>query len=638
MLCMNRYTQDYVDGCRSRMQSQLTAYKALTVLENYNAKLQYQPTTPHKFTFLYTRGDKIRNARGASPTTAIEATFRQTGPTNLYKGSWQWIVNNQMTWENQYAFTDGGFVLDFHDDSLADVQPLFDLDTGFLSRSNRRSGPFIRPQYEFKSDANTFLSGWLGGDHAMKFGVRWRSTPFDSFGRRGGGATARVDAGVPDSADRYRDSASLREMYAISGYINDSWSRGRVRINVGVRLDYQNDKALPASVPANPIIPDLLPALDFPGADAGVTFADWSPRLAFTYDLSGRGKTVVKASTAIYYGQGIFTGGTLNPVAESRVRFAWNDRNGDLLVQRDELDMSRILSRSNYNTADPSAVTSPNQVDPNLRNDRTREVIAGLDHELLPNFGVSGSYIWRRYDRFSWTPEIRLASADYVPVPFTASCGNTSCEEGRYSVTYFELPFSLPDGELLTNTTEFRDFNGVELAGRKRFSDRWMMNTSLALGSTIGHRPPGSFLDPTNVPFQDGAPDNSRNATWVFKLSGMYALPYGINVSGFFNAREGLPFFRSIRTPTRRGGIGRINAKYEEDATARFEHFTQLDFRVEKRVVLRNTRVTASLDVFNLFNSAVVLDREGRQNVSSANRVFEVLAPRVARVGVRVAV
>lgn len=163
-------------------------------------------------------------------------------------------------------------------------------------------------------------------------------------------------------------------------------------------------------------------------------------------------------------------------------------------------------------------------------------------------------------------------------------------------MTYYEWP---PDGVIRTNSTEYRDFNGLELVGRKRFSDRWMMNTSLALGRTIGYLPPGSFNDPTNVPFQDGAPDNSRNATWIFKLSGMYALPAGVNVSGFLNAREGLPFFRSAQSPSRRGGIGLINAKYEPDATARHENFTQVDVRVEKSFRLRKARLTGNLDVFN---------------------------------------
>jgi hypothetical protein len=607
----------------------------LTVLENYNAKIQYQPAAAHKFTFLYTRGDKIRNARGASPTTAIESTFRQSGPTNLYKAAWQWIVSDGMTWENQYAYTDGGFVLDFHDAPLEDVQPLVDIDTGNLSRSNQRSGPFIRPQYEFKSDVNLFLSNLLGGDHSMKFGARWRSTPFDSFAKRGGGVTARVDAGAPVEADFYRDSASLREMSAVSAYFNDSWKRGRVRLNLGVRVDYQDDRAKPADVPANPIIPDILPALAFPGADSGVTFTDWSPRLGATYDLLGTGKTVAKASFAIYYGQGIFTGGTLNPVGESRVRYAWTDRNGDLFVQRNEIDTSRILSRSNYNIDDPTSVVSPNQVDQDLRNDRTREVIVGLDHELMSNFAVGVSYINRRYDDFQWSPTMGVSADNYVPVTFTQPCGNDTCDNATYTVTYYQLPFTLPSGVRLTNSTEYRDFNGVELTARKRYTRRWLLNSSLALGSTPGHRPPGSFLDPTNTPFEDGAQDNAQNARWIFKLSGMGALPWGINASAFLNGRQGFPFIRTIRTPTRAGGIGRIDAKFEPDAVSRYADLWQFDARVEKAFRIRQLRLTASADVFNLFNSNTVLDRDGRQNVSSANRVFAVLSPRVARFGLR---
>lgn len=607
-----------------------------TILENYNTKLQYQPTPPHKFTFLYTYADKVRNARGASPTTRIESTFRQSGPTKLYKGSWQWIASDRMTIETQGSYVDGGFVLDFHDPSLEDVQPLFDLDTGVLSRSGRRAGPFIRPQTEIKTDVNYFASSWLGGDHSMKLGVRWRDTPFDSFGKRGGDASARVDAGVPVEADLYRNSVSLREMYNVSAYVNDSYNRGRMRLNFGVRVDYQDDRAKPATVPANPIIPDILPALNFPGADSGVTFADWSPRFGFTYDVRGNGKTVAKASAAIYYGQGIFTGGTLNPVGESRVRYRWTDLNGDLFVQANELDLSRILSRSNYNTNDPAAVTSPNRVDQNLQNDRTREVILGLDHELMSDFGVGVTYIYRKYDRFQWTPTNGVSSGDYVPVAYTASCGNATCDQSSYTVTYYQLPFSLPSGGTLTNQNFWRNFNGLEVTARKRYSDRWMLNGSLALGSTPQHFGEDGFRDPTNIEFIEGSQDNSRNARWVVKLSGLYSFPWGVNASAFFNARQGFPFYRSIRSPNRSGGIGRANVKFEKDGETRYPNFYTLDARLEKAFMLRTVRLTASLDVFNIGNANTVLDREGRQNVSSANRVFEILAPRVTRFGVRV--
>jgi len=61
-----------------------------------------------------------------------------------------------------------------------------------------------------------------------------------------------------------------------------------------------------------------------------------------------------------------------------------------------------------------------------------------------------------------------------------------------------------------------------------------------------------------------------------------------------------------------------------------------VDARVEKAVNVGRTRITASLDVFNIGNANTVLDRKGTQNASNGNRVFTIVAPRVARFGVRV--
>ena len=79
-----------------------------------------------------------------------------------------------------------------------------------------------------------------------------------------------------------------------------------------------------------------------------------------------------------------------------------------------------------------------------------------------------------------------------------------------------------------------------------------------------------------------------------------------------------------------------MNAKFEPDGSSRFETLFTVDARVEKAFIVRQVRTILSLDVFNVTNANTVLSREGRQNVSSANRVFEIVAPRVVRVGLRV--
>ena len=86
-------------------------------------------------------------------------------------------------------------------------------------------------------------------------------------------------------------------------YVQDAYTVKRLTFNLGVRWDRQSDEALAAEVAANPLIPTIMPAISFPGLGGGVTWNDISPRLGMTYDLSGTGKSVARASYAMYFGQ-----------------------------------------------------------------------------------------------------------------------------------------------------------------------------------------------------------------------------------------------------------------------------------------------------------------------------------------------
>ncbi|HEX6163411.1 MAG TPA: carboxypeptidase regulatory-like domain-containing protein, partial [Vicinamibacterales bacterium] len=337
----------------------------LTTLRTYNAKTQFQWNQANKSTVLYFFNDKKRNARGAAPNMPPETTFRQTAPVHNIKASHQWIPTNRLTMEFQaFSMPNGGFRLDFHEDSLIDMQVAIDLATNVTTRSNQMNDN-RRPQTELRADGNYFLTGLLGGDHASKFGVGYRDNPIGFTAIRGGRTRARFRNGLAVEADLYRDSNTERAVRQLYGYLQDSYSRGKLTINGGVRFDFQDDEALPSSVPANPIIPDLLPAVDFPGADSGVSFFDISPRLGATYDLSGDGKTIVKSNYAVYWGTGITTAQYVTPVTEVSLRFPWTDLNNDRFVQRNELNLAQRLNLTgNYDPANPASPKSATTVDP----------------------------------------------------------------------------------------------------------------------------------------------------------------------------------------------------------------------------------------------------------------------------------
>ena len=74
------------------------------------------------------------------------------------------------------------------------------------------------------------------------------------------------------------------------------------------------------------------------------------------------------------------------------------------------------------------------------------------------------------------------------------------------------------------------------------------------------------------------------NAKWLFKVSGMYQLPFSVNVSAFYNARQGYPFERFVQGPSRRNGGGVANILIDPVGESRLPTFQNLDFHVERPI------------------------------------------------------
>ena len=616
----------------------------ITEINNQSAKLQYQWSQAHKTTFLFQRSDKIRNARGASSTTALESTSRQTGPTEYFNVNHQWVTTDRLMFTGQALFNGGGFLLDFHSDELATVQRL-NHETQGDSRSGTQSDNH-RPTYETRLDGNYFIPSFLRGDHSTKFGLRYRLTPVRAITKTGGGATVRIRNNGDHEVNITRDGDSNRDTWQWSLYFNDSWKMGRATINGGVRWDRQDDKALATEIAANPILPDLLPAVVFNGADAGVVYNDIAPRLGFTYDVFGNTRTVAKFSAGRYYGAGLSLSTTLSPTGQTTLSYWWKDANGDLLAQRNEIEFSRgfrATPTSNYDPLNPSSVTTPAKVDPNVENDITDELIAGIDHELMANFGVGVSYIYRKYHNNQSSPRDGVTTESYIhansPVEFTRACGNTLCEESSYTGTYYQRTTNQPAASTTRMNGSYTLFHGVELTARKRFSSRWLMNSSFSFNNTRGFNPVATrdYTDPTNREFTEGRDSSGLNgARWLAKLAGMYALPWSMSVSAFYNMREGLQFNRTIQSPNRTGGGGTVNVLVEPQGTTHYPVHKQLDINLDKTVPFGRRRVTFSVTGFNLLNASTVLGRETRQDFARANYVTSILAPRIFRVGAKV--
>jgi hypothetical protein len=630
-----------------------------TFLRNNNIKANAQLTENNRFNFLWARNEKTRATRGAADTRPLDTTWRQGGPTNIYKFEDSHIFNPNFLMTGRFAYVSGGFFLDYHEDSLRDVQASYDYATGGYGRS------FLgfstnRPQYVANADGNYFVSNALGGDHEFKFGFQYKHSPVDSFTTYGGDVWAVSDGGQGVEAWFYRPSAKSYEGNFVSLHVQDVYTRGRATAKLGVRFDHQNGKNVASTIPANTVIPNLMPAVDFGGDSESLTWNNVSPRLGFTYDLSGDGRTVAKANYALYYDSlNLYYQVSLtNPAGTSEMDLPWTDLNGDQFVQANEVDTSYILYTANFDPNNPGAAVSPNQRDPNFSAPKTHELILGIDHELMPDLALRANYIYKRFTNTFWTewpysgsggraglagiqyPLVGLTRDNFVPV--------TTDYNGQ-TLTYYELaPGSSKSGDLYTNRPDYHQrFQGFEVGISKRLSNRWMLNASYTFGDQREYfDAPDALQDPTNGGIRDGGQianysagsGKNRfflNSRWVFKLDGLVQLPGEVNLGGSLNGRQGYPFIETFRTDTRAGGIGRTEIMLSDVGSTRLDNLWVANFRVEKAFTIGSTRASAMLDIFNLANSGTILKREQRQNLDTANNIQDLLSPRVFRIGVR---
>jgi hypothetical protein len=660
-----------------------------TTLEDWNVKLNAQITPSNSATAFAWQSDKIKIGRDASPSRPQETTLNQSGygdnPT-AYKLEDTHIFGSSFYVTGMYSVVNGGFQLR---PQGGEALPAVDSD-GIWSNSFREV-LINRPQEQYKADASNFFN--TGGlSHELKYGAGYRTAEQSSQSRwPGGGIDIEFPPGfLPDGisvlALSREGNPQIKTEYT-NLYLQDTVSVGNLTANIGVRYDLQQGENLATSVRANPVFPELLPAVSYAGGDAGFEWETITPRLGLTYALGEQRKTLLRGSYSRFADQlGTAFGGWLNPLAGQTYRYFLTDNGGGPTLEPGELGPEAFSPSSNLNPFTLQPLQS-NAVDPDLNAPITDELLFGVEHALLPEFVIGLNLNWRRstdlleaerlvFDAEDAFAEENLGSVGRAHRPDDYVLGDADPEDDNpntpatgiapdgstYSVPFWELRpgVSTRNGFLLENGDREQEFRGASLVFNKRLANRWMLRGNVSWQDWTWDIPDSENEDPTGTVIggiEDGTevlqgsgtvsgakPNVFINSTWSYSLNGMYQIapdrPWGFNVAANLTGRQGYPirYARQVFRNSISDGAGAgLFIPIDSSADAyRNPDIHVVDLRLEKEFNFSQFGLTLGADVFNALNESYVLQRQGNLEQNNSDHVVEILSPRLFRLGAKI--
>lgn len=415
------------------------------------------------------------------------------------------------------------------------------------------------------------------------------------------------------------------------GFIQDSFTiKKRLTVNLGFRYDsyhgYKEKETFKAWIDpnkglANILLPQIFITQDqeFQAVDDIMVFHNFSPRLGFTYDVFGNGKTALKVSLARYkepmvgnhiemftaYGSGTIT-------------FNWWDDNRNGWYDLPPIDRYSPQSWSPFST---DLEKLRKQIDPNITAPYTDELILGIQHELVKDFSLGVDFVYKNVKNHQGQVNLvnPKTSSAWVPYSFTdpGPDGLFNTGDDQAMTAYMLRREAAPDVYQKTNIPEaWRRYWGIDFIFYKRMSNNWMLSANFTYSKAWGNQPHGYHSQRGSTNWDDPNLLINKVARLEFdrplflKVMSTVILPFNINASLYYRFSSGSPWGRMITVyfPTTLDGSAPKSPNvriYAEPVGERsnLPDFNNFDVRFEKEFRLGPGRLGLWLEVFNLFGN-----------------------------------
>jgi hypothetical protein len=647
-------------------------------MDNPIARVTWQMTPRNKFAAYMDRAMRLRGHAMASLTDPATASVVWHTPTfSTGSAKWTSTISPKLLFETGFSYNRERYDNVYQDglDKPRGTPAWYagarksDNSTGVLwNASSAQLG-----NYPDKYNVMAALS-YVTGTHNVKVGIqdawgpykRWNTANADLYQVYNNGAPLSVTVlNTPLTTGEYLDAN-------LGVYAQDSWHVSRFTVNLGLRYDYARQRVMgePAQFGrfASSVAYDdiYLP-----------TWKSWSPRTSVVYDVSGNGKTAVRAGFNRYE-TAVTTGFAqiYNPTALTTASLSWTDLNRDDIAQGERgcVYMTTGCEINFGQLASNFGVRALSVFDPNLDRPYQLTYNLGVSHEVLPGVSFTAEWFHTDFKNLIARNNMARSASDYTPVTVYSPVDGSE-------ITYYNISSAKVSAVQNVDSNDpdmQRRYNGIELNVNARLPHGARIFGGSATERIITNSCSAAAHDPNLLRFCDGSQNGIPWQTSL-KFAGTYPLPwFGIALSGAYQGLAGgalgtAPIQYGVFTagtgfdqPNGRGTFWQVTPTLNYAANCKGNctpgarvipglttstasvalvapgtEFTprvnQVDFGLSKMVTYRTMRITPKLDLFNALNSDQYTAVSSTQfNAASYLQPSVVLQGRIVRVGVDV--
>jgi hypothetical protein len=620
----------------------------LGLFHNYTGKGTWKPSAADTVIGYIQRGHKEKPKRSLSALIGPDSVLAQDSITYTYKGEWQRVFSNRTFFDVTVG--------NYH--SIWPMVPQVAPDT-HVPTTNRatgvRTGAGWEPYTSIRNNPQTkaqltYYMPEKGGSHDFKFGFEFRHD-FYQFGNNAQSGPYRLSLNAAGVADRilladvgaasdygtgWTVAPNVDQKYAVYG--QDRWApNNRLSITAGIRIDHQNVNY--GDSIRKPLITDgVFPASSTVSGASLLVKTNAAARLGFSYDLSGKGTTVLKGFYGRYYNNLADSFYNANPGGTNYATYNFNDLNKNGKYDGPS-ELGTLLSRAGGAAA---------VVDPNSKTPFTEEFSGSLEHQFWGESSARVTYVRKHSGNL-----IPFYYSGYVPAwngQITIPTRQVSSDGQVFNL--LDIPASLASQStgVYTNVPDSDYYyDTIEVAFNKRFSQKFFVQMSAdyqkrnelrsADIDDWGSTSPLS-TDPIGVGYfanvNPSVSNRQKTSMYHFQAMGRYTLPYEVGFAVNYRYQSGFNYSEVIADADTSPGLNVTPSPFfvQNLDQNRSDNVSLMNFRVDKGFTFNgHYKLTGIFDLYNVTNANPVTNFSLKNG--NFGKIISVLDPRVAQVAVR---